>query len=445
MKRLVLIVIVLSISHLIAADVPVREEKFIYSILAFNGKDYTSTFFAEPSDTIFLIANADNFLSARKTLVYFWPITNDWKTDTAPLNHVFEGYLELKRRGLRFQPQLPDWFTYYNARGEYELNWKVSIGDEAIAVMKQYEDSVRKYEQAYREYERRGFEYAEAQRALTAEISRRMETGEDVGFVISQREAMKEPVPPEMPSDFIVPPESIQKAYILNLPAGEYSIRFRTGEGALMEGSEAQLRVFKKRRSMSVGFDVIPEDKWTRPVASDSPSSIIYVDGKTDLFLRPFFQDEFNDLQYEKMLKNDGRGNPGIMRWVRTQQIPGAELKIGHRGDIESTLKEESFIVEQTTGAALGYRIVPFTRAQSEAGMDPDVKAFRIPLDPDRQVLILRVSDKSGTTFKDSSRQIRVVENSGSQPVLLLLSLLPLLIMAVVLISRSRIYKNRQV
>ena len=56
-----------------AADVPVRMEQVIYSVVAFNGKDYSPTFVPAVSDTIYTIANTDNFFSVRDTFVYWWP------------------------------------------------------------------------------------------------------------------------------------------------------------------------------------------------------------------------------------------------------------------------------------------------------------------------------------------------------------------------------------
>ena len=68
------------------ADTPVRAEQPIWSVVAFNGSDYSPTFTIRSSDSIYLLAGVDNVLSARKTLVYWWPITSEWKTDTDALN-----------------------------------------------------------------------------------------------------------------------------------------------------------------------------------------------------------------------------------------------------------------------------------------------------------------------------------------------------------------------
>ena len=131
-----------------------------------------------------------------------------------------------------------------------------------------------------------------------------------------------------------------------------------------MEGSERRIVTFARRRAEAVGLEVIPGDKWTRPVESTSPASVLYVDGSTDLYLRPFYQQEYNDLFYEKLRRNDAKGNPGLMKWVRIQQVPGAALAVSagtarSRTAEPRLVQEEPFVVEQIPGGALGYRIMP--------------------------------------------------------------------------------------
>ena len=67
------------------------------------------------------------------------------------------------------------------------------------------------------------------------------------------------------------------------------------------------------------------------PESSVTPSSILYVNGVADLYLRPFFEDEFNDLAYEKTVNNAARGNPNIVKWVRIQQVPHTRIQLGAR------------------------------------------------------------------------------------------------------------------
>ena len=84
------------------AQVPVRSEQTIWSILAFNGRDYSSTWAPEFEDSIYLLSGKDSFLSLRKSLVYWWPLTAEWKMNPDALFVELPGTLELRdarRRG----------------------------------------------------------------------------------------------------------------------------------------------------------------------------------------------------------------------------------------------------------------------------------------------------------------------------------------------------------
>ena len=124
----------------------------MYSIVAFNGRDYAGTFARRAADTIYLLADVDNFLTVRNALVYFWPITGEWKLDLSGLDVPFEGTLELAGRGRGRVPRplgmTP--YTYYNVRGEYELNWKVATEAEAEAVVQHSRELIAVYYEAFR-------------------------------------------------------------------------------------------------------------------------------------------------------------------------------------------------------------------------------------------------------------------------------------------------------
>ena len=424
----------------VVADVPVRQEQLIYSIMAFNGKDYSGTFCGENSDTIYLIADQDNFITARKTLVYYWPITGDWKTDTSALNYPFEGTLELTEKGGESRIINPERYTFYNIQGEYELNWEVATGDEAEKAWQHYQGLIEQYWQATSQYQQAKTTFDMMMNELAKKITEMRNSGIDVTELVEKLKALKSPEAPQPPDDYIVPPSPVQSAFILNLPRGEYNIRFIDGDDAVLEGSEKRVVVFEKRRADGIGFEVIPGDKWTRPVESKSPSSVLYVDGTTNLYLRPFFQDEFNDLFYQKMVKNDARGNPSLMNWVRIQQVPGARIELTGNNHTSEVLLEEPFYVEQTKGSALGYKIVPFDPEGVHKDRDPSLIAFRVPVNRERSLIKIKLLDKNGLNLAGSSRQVRVIIKSRWQPLLFLLCLLPLLAMAVVRIIRSRKY-----
>ncbi len=195
---------------------------------------------------------------------------------------------------------------------------------------------------------------------------------------------------------------------------------------------------FRKRRAEGIGLEVIPGDKWTRPVESTTPSSVLYVDGSADLYLRPFFEQEYNDLYYEKMQRNDASGNPNVMKWVRIQQVPQAGIRLAGSGGEARIIREEPFYVEQVKGASLGYRIVPYDPQGAHKDRDPSLQAFHIPIARGQPVVRLATLDKNGTALPGGERQIRVVGPARAGIVALVLALLPLAVMAAALIGRTR-------
>ncbi len=438
MRRLAILLAALCALPSAYGDVPTRTESLVYSILAFNGRDYAETFAPETADTIYLIADTDSFLSVRKTLVYFWPLTDELKTDAANLDEELTGTLECTGPGRERRSVEPIRYTYFNVRGEYELNWRVARGAAADAEMRRWQDIVARYRAAVDEYQGRAMAYEEELAALTGRIQKLRDEGRDVTALVERLTELKKPQQPDPPTDYVVPPAGIREAFILNLHRGTYALRLRNPDGSIMEGSEKRLVVFERRRAETVGYEVIPGDKWTRPVLSHTPSGILYVDGSTTLFLRPFLQDEYNDLAYQKAIRNDARGNPSLMSWVRIQQVPKAVIE-ARTGDADAiAIREQPFFVEQLSGATLGYRIVPFDPQGEHQGEDPSIIAFRVPMSPDRAVIRLRTLDARGAVLPGSEREIRVPSRGPASLLLILTALAPLLVVAIVLVVRSR-------
>jgi hypothetical protein len=436
MKRLIVTVLValVAAAGTLPAQAPVREEQFIYSVLSFNGKDYSGTFARERAEGVYLIAGVDNFIFARKTFVYFWPITAEWKTETSVFNETLPGIIELSGPGMEPRELSTVRFTYYNIKGEYELNWRVAMNEEADEIYQYYAAQRDAYWDERSAYSDASFEYQRKMDELTDRILAERRAGRDPADLVAELESLEPPEEPKAPDEFIVAPREPQSAYNINLPPGEYRIRFLTPDGKIMQGSEHKLVLFERRRSDTAGLEVIPADKWTRPEESRHPRSVLYVDGTTDVYLRPFYQDEYNDLYYEKLLRNDARGNPNIMKWVRLQQVPRATIALQRNGEIEN-VSEAPYRVEQVPGAALGYRILPYT-PDPEQG-EPDLFAFKVAIDRTTPVIRLEVRDSAGQTISGSRRQIRVVGRSGAPPTLLVLALLPLAVMGLVLAFRA--------
>jgi len=445
MKRIIFYIIavflfVISVPGL-SAQAPEKKENMIYAVGAFDGKDYTGTFVREEADTVYLIANESNFLNSRKTLIYFWPITQEWKADYDTLNENFlNGKIELTDSSGKKQLLEPVKYTYYNSPGEYEINWQVFLDSAADEEYAKYQKMMEDYWDALDEFNEKQMRAEIDFNALIAEIGKKREAGEDISELVAEAQRYADEGvgdPPDRPGYYVRP---VEKAFHFNLEPGEYRIRFMLDSGEVMEGSDKKVILHKKRRENGIGYDVIPADKWTRPEASHGPSSVLYVDGTTDLFLRPFYQDEFNDLFYSKTIRNDAKGNPELMRWVKIQQVPKPRIEMILPKNKTESLEEKPYYVEQLKGSALGYKIVPFDAEGKHKDREPSLWAYRIPMGKDASVIKLRLQDKAGEHLPGGERQIRVVSRSSSLLLSLILAFVPIAVMIVVLIVRSRRY-----
>ena len=440
MKRLVLIPVFLVAALFLCADVPVRQEQLIYSVWAFNGRDYAGTFSGEDSNTIYLIAETDNFVSVRKTLVYFWQATQEPRTDTSTLNKEFNGSLEVTAKGIAPMIIPVTDYTYYNVRGEYELNWKVETGAAAHAAHKKYTDLVDAHYQRMANHQQESAAFEKLMRELVAKITELRKAGKNFDDLLETAQSMKSPVAPQFPRIFMVPPAPVQKAHILNLPVGEYDIRFVLEDGSVMEGSERRVITFKKRRDEGVGLEVIPGDRWTRVEESKTPASVLYVNGSADLYLRAFYQNEYNDLFFEKLRNNNAKGNPNLMKWVRIQQVPKARIELTDAKGGTNTISENPFYVEQARGTALGYTIVPYDPDGTHKGSAPNLIAFHVPLMSGADMYRVSLQGMEGNHLTGSDRQIRVVPGSKRNIILVIIVLLPIVLLVLVQIYRVRRY-----
>ncbi len=439
-KRCVFLVVLLMFQYTIFSDIPIRDEQFIYSILAYSGIDYTGTFSGEDSDTIYILADTDNFLSARKTFVYYWPITGELKTDSSVLNQILPGTLKIEQQNENTQIVSLSAYTYFNIREEYETNWIVATGEQAIEAYQLFESLIDAYLLELDEFEHQKNLYNNTMTTLSQTVAALRKEGKDFSDLLEQAEALIPPEEPEYPDYYLSPPVQPQIGFRINLPEGEYFLRFISNDGNIMEGSERRIVSFMSQRDKSTGLEVIPGDKWTRPISSNSPSSTLYIDGSSDIYLRSFHQEDYNDLFYNKLIQNDAKGNPHLSKWVQIQQIPHTQISMASSNDSNLIINESPFFVEQIPGAALGYEIVQFDPEGKHKGQNPSLMAFHVPIESDTRVINIKVLDEGGTDLQGASRQIRVVKTSRAGFLALIFALLPLLVLLVVKFKRANSY-----
>lgn len=436
-------IIIMSTFTSLYTDVPEKKEEVIYSLTLFNGRHYSRIFFREESDTIYLLAEADHFLSIRKTLVFFWPLTGRYFADTQKLNKVFDGTLEIEQNSRILHALTKQLYIIYNDPGIYRNNWKVFIGEEAGEESIRMEEMMKQYEEENNDYKIKYKIYQTARERLIDRMQEYKDRGRDTTGLLNQYKTLVEPVPPLNP----IPEELIvEMQFHINLPEGTYNIRLRNKEGLILQGSEKQLVLFRERRKGVVGYRIVPGDRWTKPDQSNLPSHILYINPTTDIYVVPFIQNEYNDFYYHKMLDNDSKsGNPAFFRWEEVKEIPLSQLEMTKEG-VSISLVQEEFYAEQIKGStAPGYRIVPYDPEGIHKDRSPDFSGFKVPVERRNGTITLKLQDVNGNYYPFSEREIRVCLKSGSIIFLIIFTFLPLMVMGIVIVVRQNKYRLGEV
>ena len=370
MKRLLFVCLLALLPSIATAQEPPRERQFVYGLNVFDGTTYDTSFVPSSVDTIYVTAAADSVIDPKMTEVYYWAITNEYRPDFASLNELVPGTLIVSQAGreVRAVPLGP-YVVQFDQSGR-DPNGHLYVGDAAQAAWAHFQDERAAYVE-------RLHQYAEATAASPNN-------------------------PPDQPAPFELYSTDPAQGFHLNLRAGAYDLQVRDPSGAVVPGSQKRLVAIAPRRQ-GVGYEVVPQEKWTYPQRADDPADAIYTAPGGVVYLRPFQQLEFNALEYAR-LKNpqDLQATANRWTWVHTSAMPDATLVV-RGGGTEQRLPLAEFKVEQIPGGALGYRVVPFDRAK---GGSPDLVSYRVEAPPTRAGLSAVLIDRDGREMAGSARQV---------------------------------------
>jgi len=417
--------------------VPLRQEQLVYSFNVFDGKGWSGGFCPQSEDTIYLIANKYNAVSARKTLIYFWPITAKYLAAWRTLNEDVEGILEILKDGKVIEKlEKKDTVLCY-PEGYWSEKVELYVGDKANEWYQKYKKAEDAYYKALEKYYEARTEYRKKLNEFFEEVKKRREAGEKGPLDI---EIPKEPKPPEGPNFYVTNPT---KNYVINLPVGRYQIRLRAADGTIVEGSEKNILVFVARRKGGVGYKIIPGNRWTKEEECNDPANVIYAAGKNLLYFRPYWQNEYNELYHNKLLDPQNEGRIESWKWVHTEPIKDVFLLFYGEDKLLSKVEKKPYKVEQVPGPELGYNIVEF-KGQETSWNKPTFEGHLVTLSEDLpkqgyRVYLQKKGDKK--LILESEREIRLV-NKKNVDFLYYLSIFPLIVGGIVFTVRWRRVKK---
>lgn len=415
---------------------PVKETQFVYSLSPWTGKEYGGTFAPRQVDTMHLMAGVDNVVNTLRSDVYYWPITQEYMADWFGFKEEVPGTLEILQGDQVVRSLQKVDYVYVFPEGAYGPETKLVTGPQAHEEFARFERLQDEYWDAVSAYYEADAEYRKKMDAL---LERVMKTNKPA----KPEEIPTAPQQPEPPKLYVTQPV---QAFIVNLPPGRYQVRLVDENGSVVEHSTKTLEVFAARRS-GVGFEILPESKWTRPITSDDASAVLYMEGKRVFYLKPFAEQEYNSYSYAKMNKLhaplEGAGLKSRWEWVHEAPLNGQTLQVLKGGQVVQEVKQEGFYVQQTPGYALGYNIVKFDpEAPGMEGRSPSFEAYRVELEASGRYK-LRLVDENGNVIPGSERDIRPV-NVTSGWLLYGIPFLPLLVGLIVFASRRNFWRSHK-
>jgi hypothetical protein len=406
----------------VSAQTPDREEAFVWATTVFSGVKYESTFYPPEADTLYLLAGHDHVIAPRQTLIYYWPITNRILADWLAKNDVVEGQLVIQNsRGDTQTLDITDYVIQFNSDAP-DLTLALYAGEKAHTQYAQFDEARREFANALHANYQLQLEY---QNALTA-AAQAATKGETV-------ETPEEP--PQLPP-FNWYSTDIKRAFVVNLPAGDYEIYLRLPDGREQPSSRKKLRVFAPRRQ-GVGYTIVPQAKWTVPEESNDPQNVIYALPDVTLYLQPFQEFEANQLEYARFIDAQTEGVRGDrFTWVHTYPYSDARLQLLKDGKVIEEVPQQDYFVRQLPGASLGYEVELY---DPESDRSPSFSGYAIHVNEGLSRYQVRLVDENGQPVPGSVREIRLL-SQPDQRILLGLSMLPLLMgLGVVFWRRSQL------
>jgi hypothetical protein len=404
------------------AQSPPREEAFVYATTVFDGLTYASAMTPPDVDTIYLIADRENIIAPRRTMIYYWPITNRYLADWSLLNEVVEGELEVYRGSeLVMSIPLENYVIQYDAENPLESP-RIGVGEEALAMYAAFQAAFAKYREDL-------FAYYEAEQAYRTELDEIIANNEP-GSVAPE----DLPVRPEPVGDFPLQSTEPNKAYPINLPEGRYEIRMRHSSGIVVPDSSREVVVYSRQQT-GIAYSVVPQSRWTQPEDSVHPDGVIYAEPGAILYLQPSRESLYNELFYTRMLDpQDQAAREDRTSWVLHDPYPQTTLRVtGTDGTVrEAEIKR--YFVQQLAGSGLGYEVLEFN---PETMTRASFAGFALELDGQNPVYQVELLDEAGRPIAGSRREIRIL-NTNRGPHVYALGLLPLAVGLVVYTVRRR-------
>ncbi|MDQ0315897.1 hypothetical protein [Amorphus orientalis] len=354
-------------SHPVTALEPERREVVVVHARVWNGQGYEEVYVPSDKVDIQLLSGAASALAFVRTLEYYWPLSRRSYVDFEKQRETIEGTLLITRDGEKVAEIRPQSYSILYPEGARNGDASLIWGAEAEAARTEHLE-------AQRDFRRR---FVEAQRAHRDYERRLVKSGAD-RKPGETAEAIPPPPPIPEPSMRLVTEPRV--GYRVDLRAGTYRMELRA-DGRTVPGTSKTLRVVQAEGRAGLVADVVPEERWTRPLAANTEEMRIFARPGTTFYLTLANAERFEEDEYKPVVSPQAKVVPGREMWVRRSQADEDALSLVWADGDTSALERKGFKVDQTRGTGFGY--VVRTAAEGES---PDLRAFAVEV-PDEPSL----------------------------------------------------------
>jgi len=410
MKRMLLAVLLLCLHALPSLAIePERREVIVVSTRAWDGYQYKEAFLPSTYPELTLMAGQDSAVAFVRTEEYFWPLSRQVYVDLEKQRDVIEGALRIEKDGMLVSEEKAQPYSILYPEGAVNGNGSLLWGEEAIAAYAADQQAQRDFAKAF----------VEAQRANTEYERRLLESG-----AVRARGKPTEiiPPPPPLPAPSLRLVTKPLEGFRIGMEPGLYNISV-WHDGSLVPGTERALRVVSVTGRDEIVADVVPEERWTQPLASNSARSRIFARPGSTVYLSLLNGQKYDEADYLPVVSPQAQPLQGRDMWVRRKSSTLGTISVDGSAQAKQALK-----VEQTSGSSFGYLVRP-----ARQGETPDMTAFAVdvPADSGRSRMI--VSDQGSGFWREI-----VVVHPRRAGFGLALALLPFAI-AILLVIRRRL------
>jgi hypothetical protein len=419
---ILLLLALLQGSHAAHAQAPQKERAFVYGINAAFAAGFAGSFAPPSAPAIYLLAGQTSIVSPRITEIYFWPITNEYQADWSLLNETVPGKLEILRFGqLLSTVDSAKYTIQYTPRG-ISADARLFLGAEAEQAQAQFIARQAAYQQAMQAYQAAQSQWM----LLVDEANKKQAAGEKVTV----------PPPPAQPAPIDVFSNGLNDGFPVALEPGSYQIQLRSADGTIVAGSQRDLVAFAPRR-VAVGYNVLPETRWTTPEQVNDLSDVIVGEAGSNLYLEPHVTREYPVRAYALLQNPQALGvETSAWAWVHGEPLTDGQLEVVVGDQVAERHTLTPYRVHQTSGAAPGYEVQPYD-PNAGAQSPPDFQAYPIALTPERMSYSVRLVSAQGAVVEGSTRLVRAPASVELWR-LLLLAAVPLAIGGYIVVGRRR-------